>query len=166
MAYTFWHSGVLIGESDLEEERDDPRQCGGVFRPTAYGLEIFPRLTGILTAGYALKTHLDANGLSPEEMDRDELDQLFDTVPAAQKVIDIGRTLADVEMREPDGGTLEFASIGFIDRLEMEQVLREIEGRPLGLPVELPSGAPRYFVSATLRENPRASLPERAERWN
>ena len=59
MAYTFWHSGVLIGESDLEEASDNPRQHGGVFRPTAYGLEIFPRLTGILSEWYELKMHLE-----------------------------------------------------------------------------------------------------------
>ena len=38
MTYTFWHSGILIGESDLEEAYDHPRQHGGVFRPTDYGL--------------------------------------------------------------------------------------------------------------------------------
>ena len=78
MAHTFWHSGILIGESDLEESSQHPRQRGGVFRPTAYGLEIFPRLTGILSAGHALKTHLEANGLSPEAMEAGEIDELLD----------------------------------------------------------------------------------------
>ena len=68
MTYSFWHSGVLIGESDLEDRSDHPGQKGGIFRPTAYGLEILPRLTGFLSAGHALKTHLEANGLSAEEM--------------------------------------------------------------------------------------------------
>ena len=40
-----------------------------------------------LTAAHALKTHLDANDLSPDEMDK-----------------------GDVEMRAPDGRQLEFAS--------------------------------------------------------
>ena len=74
MAYTFWHSGILIGESDLEDASDFPRHYHGVFRPTAYGLEVFPRLSGMLSAGHALKTHLDANGLSPETMERDAID--------------------------------------------------------------------------------------------
>src|SRR5678815_4536973 len=111
MAHTFWHSGILIGESDLEESSHHPRQCGGVFRPTAYGLEILPRLTGFLSAGHALKTHLEANGLSAEEMRDAEIDDFLDATPAGKKLIDIGRTLADVEMRAPDGERLEFASI-------------------------------------------------------
>jgi len=111
MTYTFWHSGILIGESDLEEKSDHPRQRGGVFRPTAYGLELFPRLSGILAAGHALKTHLEANGLSPDEMDRQQIDELLDATPAGQKIIDIGRTISDVEMRAPDGQWLEFESI-------------------------------------------------------
>src|SRR4051812_12058348 len=51
MTYTFWHSGVLIGESELEDISDKPGQRGGTFHPTAYGLEIFPRLSGILSVG-------------------------------------------------------------------------------------------------------------------
>ena len=68
MAHTFWHSGILIGASDLEESSQHPRQRGGVFRPTAYGLEIFPRLTGILSAGHALKTHLEDEARSTAEV--------------------------------------------------------------------------------------------------
>src|SRR6188474_1522099 len=127
MTYTFWHSGILIGESDLEESADNHRQVGGVFRPTAYGLEVFPRLTGILSAGHALKTHLDANGLSPDEMEPYEIENLLDTTPAGQKIIDIGSTLSDVEIRAPNGLRMEFASIAFIDQEELRRVIREMQ---------------------------------------
>ena len=115
MTYTFWHSGILIGESDLEEPSGNPGQRGGTFRPTAYGLEVFPRLSGILSAGHALKTHLDANGLDPDELERDEIDELLENTPAGQQIIDIGRMLSDVEVQAPDGRRLEFASIAFSD---------------------------------------------------
>jgi len=161
MTYTFWHSGILIGESDCEDESDNPRHLGGVFRPTAYGLELFPRLCGILTAGHALKAHLDAHGLDPDEMERDEIEELLDTNPAGQKILDIGRALSEVEMRAPDGTRLEFASIGFIDTLEMERVGRELRGDSTDDPIELPSGAPRYFVSATLSDDTPAPITER-----
>ena len=88
MTYTFWHSGVLIGESDLEDRSDYPGQKGGIFRPTAYGLEVFPRLTGILSAGHALKAHLEANGLSPDDMGDAEIDDLLDATPAGKKIIE------------------------------------------------------------------------------
>jgi len=160
MAYTFWHSGILIGESDLEEASDNPGQRGGVFRPTAYGREVFPRLTGILSAGYALKTQLEANGVSQEEMDRGEfgeIDELFDTSAAGQKIIDIGRMLSEVEVRAPDGARLEFASIAFSDPSEIRRLLREMElGAPDDL-TDLPPNAPCYIVSATFRDDAPAS---------
>lgn len=157
MAYTFWHSGILIGESDLEEASDNPRQHAGIFRPTAYGLEVFPRLTGILSAGYALKMHLEANGVSTDDMDGVELDELFDSTPAGEKILDIGRTLSEVEMRAPDGLRLDFASIAFTDLSELQRLLGEMNaGAEHGLR-DLPPDAPRYVVSATLREGPPGS---------
>lgn len=153
MTFTFWQSGILIGESDLEERSDMPRHRGGIFRPTPYGVQIFPRLTGILSAGYALKTHLDANGLSPDDMSADQVEELLETTEAGQKVIDIGRTLSEVEVRAPDGAILEFASIAFIDTLELQELLSEmnIEGAP-DLH-DLPPEAPRYVVTGTIRED-------------
>ena len=38
MTYTFWHSGILIGDSDLDETSDNPGQRAGIFQPTPYGL--------------------------------------------------------------------------------------------------------------------------------
>ena len=157
MTYTFWHSGILIGDSDLEEKSDHPRQRGGVFRPTAYGLELFPRLSGILAAGHALKTHLEANGLSPDEMNRQQIDELLDETPAGQQIIDIGRTISEVEMRAPDGQRLEFESIAFSDLTELERLVRELKiGAVDDLP-DLTDTAPRYIVSATLRNRTQAS---------
>lgn len=152
MTYTFWHSRVLIGESDLEDKSDHPGQRGGIFRPTPYGLEVFPRLTGILTAGHALKTHLDANGLSPEEMEGSEIDELLDSTPAGQKIIDIGRMLSEVEMRAPDGRRLEFKSIAFSDLSEIQRLFHELDLGEGGKLRDLPPDAPRYIVSATLRD--------------
>jgi hypothetical protein len=161
MTYTFWYSGILIGESDLEEASNQPRQRGGVFRPTAYGLEVFPRLSGILSAGHALKTHLEQNGLSPDRMDQREIDELLDSTPAGQRIIDIGRMLSEVEMRASDGRRLEFASIAFSDLTEMQRLVREMEiGADHDL-TDLPAEAPRYIVSATLRDDTPASGSER-----
>ena len=172
MTYTFWHSGILIGESDLEEKSDHPRQRGGAFRPTAYGLELFPRLSGILAAGHALKTHLDANGLSPDEMDRQQIDELLDETPAGQQILDIGRTISEVEMRAPDGQRLEFESIAFSDLTELKRLVRELKiGAVDDLP-DLTDTAPRYIVSATLRNRTQASAiggradPFRGRHWS
>ena len=153
MTYTFWHSSILIGESDLEDTGDNPRQRGGVFRPTAYGEQVFPRLTGILSAGHALKTHLEANKLSPDELDADQIDELLDHTPAGQKVIDIGRMLSEVEVRAPDGKRMDFSSIAFIDPSEFDRVLGELAGGAAEHRTEPAADAPRYFVSATFHDD-------------
>lgn len=151
MTYTFWHSGILIGESDLEEPSGNPGQLGGIFRPTAYGLEVFPRLSGILSAGHALKTHLEANGLDPENLAHGEIDELLENTSAGRRIIDIGRMLSEVEVRAPDGGQLEFASIAFSDLLELQRLTAELKCEGADNLKELPADAPRYVVSATFR---------------
>ena len=166
MTYTFWHAGVLIGESEMDHECTEPRQLGGDFSPTEYGLEIFPRLTGILTAGRALKSYLDAEGLDPDTMTGGGVEELLQTTEAGLKILDIGRALSDVEMRGPDGQKLEFDSIGFSDILEFKRLALEDEGEP-DLEPELPPGVPRYIVSATLTARGSARLrgsPRRRQR--
>lgn len=161
MPYTFYHSGVLIGESKLEDVADNNRrQRAGVFRPTAYGMDIFPRLTGILSAGHALKEYLDANGLSPDDMEKGEIEQLLDATPAGQKIIDIGRMLSEVEIRRPNGTPQHFESIAFIDQLEWKRV-GQLLGDPAAELEELPPGVPRYVVSATLRKASGVTSRER-----
>ena len=154
MTYTFWYSGILIGESDFEDQTDTPRRMSGTFRPTAYGEEIFPRLTGVLSAGHALKALLDSKGLDPEEMDGDQIDELFETSEAAQKIVDIGRSISEVETRAPDGRRLEFKSIAFIDTLEIPRVLRELTGQTDVDPLE----GPRYVVSGTVSDEVPAAI--------
>jgi len=160
MPYTFYHSGILIGESDLEDARGNARQRAGVFRPTAYGMDIFPRLTGILSAGHALKTYLDANGLSPDDMAKADVEKLLDETPAGQQIIDIGRMLSEVEIRAPNDNRVDFESIAFIDQLEWNRVGRLL-GEPPAELEELPPGVPRYVVSTTLRKGPAGPSRER-----
>ena len=155
MSYSFWHSGILIGESDLDQPGNHPRQIGGFFRPTAYGFDIFPRLTGILTAGHAFKEHLESKGLELEELDKNEVADLLDTTPAGRKIIDIGRMLSDVELRGPDGRQLEFTSIAFTDLKQLKELVTKLD---LGVDTEeWPEDSPRYIVSATLVDDSRRS---------
>jgi hypothetical protein len=160
MTHTFWYSGILIGESDFEDPLDDPRRMSGTFRPTAYGEEIFPRLTGVLSAGHALKALLDAKGLDPDEMDGDQIDELFETSEAAQKIVDIGRAISEVETRAPDGRRIEFKSIAFIDTLEIPRLLRELTGETSEASDEPPDGA-RYVVSGTLLDELPDAISDR-----
>jgi len=160
MTYTFWHSGILIGESDLQEAPGNPRQLGGVFHPTAYGLEVFPRISGFLSAGHALKTHIEKNGRSPNELKTSDIAHLLDTTPAGQKIMAIGRVLSEVEMRAPDGVRLECASIAFSDVLEVQRLAQELARSAADRLADLPPDAPRYIVTATFRPGAAASRRE------
>jgi hypothetical protein len=161
MPYTFYHAGVLIGESKLEDVTSK-RQRAGVFRPTPYGLDIFPRLTGILSAGHALETHLRENGLSLDDMEKAEIEHLLDTNPAGQKIIDIGRMLSEVEIQAPNGTRKEFEQIAFIDQLEWKRVGKLLSDPEAEVAIEeWPPGVPRYVVSVTLRKSSSFSSRDR-----
>ena len=164
MPYTFYHAGVLIGKSKLEERSGNPRQRGGLFWPTPHGLELFPRLSGILTAGCALKAHMDALGLHEDDMDSDEIVEMLDSTPAGQKFLDIGRTISEVEVRSPDGRRLEFASIAFTDMNEILSITPDEAPDGVGKRVELPADGPRFFVSATFKPHTIARTNARPRR--
>lgn len=148
---------MLLGESDLEQSSSNPRQRGGVFWPTPYGVQLFPRLSGMLTAAHALEAHLDANGLSADALETSDIEVLFETTPAGQKVIDIGRMLSDVEIRAPDGRRLEIASIAFSDLMEIQRLTRDMQLDCAERIADVPPDAPRYIVSTTLRHETPAS---------
>ena len=149
MAYTIWHAGVYIGESDFEEGGGSPRQRGGVFRPTAHGLALFPYLSGMLAVANEFKLHLDSINRSADDLSDEEIREIFDTTPLGKKVLDIGRTLSEVEVRSPEGHRKEFASIAFSDLHEMKRLARDPNAAPSE--EEAPPDGPRYMVSATFR---------------
>jgi hypothetical protein len=151
MSYTFYHCGIVIGKSDLEGASPDPRQRGGVFWPTTYGLQLFPRLAGMLSATHALRTHLEANGLCPDEADQRVIDELLETTPAGRRIIDIGRMVIDVEMRAPDDRRVEFASIAFSEPMEIKRLAQDMRIEAASDLPDLPSDAPRHIVSVMLR---------------
>ena len=154
MTYTIWHDGIMIGESDFDRENPDgnPRQRAGIFTPTSYGQELFPRLTGILTASSALKDELEAQGLDPDEMDRDEVANMMETSAAGQKVIDIGRVLSQVEIRDERSHPLRFKQIAFIDLNEIRALARKLGAGEDKLD-SVPDDASALVVSATLSDD-------------
>ena len=84
MSYAFYHRGLVIGHSGLEAASPHPGQRGGVFWPTTYGLQLFPCLTGMLSATHAFTRHLEANGLCPGEVAHRVVDDLLETTPAGR----------------------------------------------------------------------------------
>ena len=151
MSYTFYHCGLVIGHSDLEVPSSHPRLRGGVFWPTTYGLQLFPRLAGMLSATHALKTHIEANDLCPDKMDQNVIDELLETTPAGRKILGLGRTLVDVEMRAPDSRRVELVWVAFSEPAEIKRLARELGIDAAGDLPDLPPDAPRHIVSVMLR---------------
>jgi hypothetical protein len=151
MPYTFYHCGIVIGHSDLEAPSSHPRLHGGVFWPTTYGLQLFPRLTGMLSAMHALRTHIQANDLCPDEVDQGVIDEVLETTPAGRKILGLGRTVVDVEMRAPDNRRVELASVTFTEPAEIKRLARELGIDAAGDLPDLPPDAPQHIVSVMLR---------------
>lgn len=151
MPYTLWHCGVLIGETDFGNHGRRRRQWADVFRPTRYGLEVFPRLTGMLTAAADLKDEMKRRGIRDFEAE-DAAPDLFASTDAGKKVVDIGRHLSEVEIRDPSGARVEFASIAFMDLMELDALSRRLVGGTDNPGFASDPDAPRYIVSATFRE--------------
>lgn len=154
MTYTIWHAGVLIGESDFDQGDDErPGHIAGVFRPTSHGREIFPLLSGIMTAGADLKDELRSRGLDENEMTSDEVENILDNTAAGRKVIDIGRNLSEIELRDPKGALLEFKTIAFIDTAELTRLMDRLDcASGEGYEAARDQHPPELIVSATLRD--------------
>ena len=157
MPYTLWHRKQLIGETDFEEERRPPQlgkgcHMAGVFHPNAYGRRLLPRLCGMLTAGLDLKEELVRRGLPTEDPPAEIVEQLFETTAAGAHIIDIGRVLCDVELRDPAGVTQKVASMAFIDLGELASLSRRLgESKDLDFE-EVPPNAAEFLVSVTLSD--------------
>jgi len=151
MSYTFYHCGVLIGQSDLEAEPPVPGQHGGVFWPTTYGLQLFPRLTGLLSATHALRTQLEANGLCPERVDHRVIDELLETTPEGRKILSLGRIASDIELRAPDNRRIEVLSIAFSEPTEIKRLVHELGIDDASDLPDPRTDAPQHVVSVMLR---------------
>jgi hypothetical protein len=151
MTYTIWHAGVLMGDTHFEHSGDNPGQRSGVFRATAHGRKVLPLLTGLLTAAADLKNELETRGLSEDDMSSEEIENVFEITAAGRKVIDIGRNLAEVQVRDPSGTPLEFSSIAFIDLGELAHLVDRLGcGSDARRDAFNDEHAPEFLVSATI----------------
>ena len=159
MKYSLWHCGVLMGNAHMRKSAERPRQVYGPFRPTAYGRTLLPQLTGVLSAGAALKQELSAKGMSEDSLaDASAVEDFLETSPAGQRMLDVGRIIADIELRDPAGVAAPFETIGFLDLAG----LRSWSGHPSApVPGGLASGDSHVLVSATLANRSSGRMSQR-----
>lgn len=104
----------------------------------------------MMTAAADLKDELNRRGLDPDDVPPDVMMHLFESTPAGAHIIDIGRVLSDVELRDPGGTTLVVSSMGFIDLAELTMLSLRLGTKMVSLD-QLPSDGPEFVVSVTLR---------------
>lgn len=157
MSFTLWHCGILIGETDFEHSRG--RHKLGAFRPTPYGLKLYPRISCMLTAASDLKDVMETRGVRSEEEAVERASEFIEHTEPGQRIIDLGRALCDVELYDPKGNLMTFKRIAFSDLQELRALCQKLEGESQIPPDnDLPPNAPRYLVSVTLGKR-HPSLP-------
>jgi hypothetical protein len=159
MPFTFWHRDQLIGETGVEGDRTEiaapvgeRRHLAGIFRPTAYGRRLLPRLCGIMTAGVALKEELVRRGVDPEDAPPEMMEHLFETTAAGAHILDLGRALSEVCLRDPGGVKMKIASIGFMDLNELASLSRMLGENQTVDYENVPAEVAEFLVSVTLSD--------------
>lgn len=103
-----------------------------------------------MTAAADLKEECLRRGLDPDDVPPDIMTHLFESTPAGAHIIDIGRVLTEVELRDPRGATLVVSSMGFMDLAELTSLSLRLGTKMVSLD-QLPPDAPEFIVSVTLR---------------
>jgi hypothetical protein len=159
MPFTLWHREQLIGETNFEQEHAEAalhlggrRHLAGVFRPTPYGRRLLPRLCGIFTAGFELKEELARRGFDADDVPPETMEELFESTAAGAHMIDIGRVLTQVALRDPGGVRLKVASMAFIELAELASLSRQL-GKNQTVDFDaVPSDVAEFLVSVTLSD--------------
>jgi hypothetical protein len=143
MKYTLWLNGHLLGDTRLEHKNPSGAQRMGGLRPTAYGLELLPGLSGFLSAASALKKALEQAGIDPDK-DADRTLELMETMPEGARFSELVKALSQLELREAGGDRAAFHTVIITDVREIAELTREFDPD-----AELPESAVQFVISAT-----------------
>ena len=144
MPYTLSLNGVVIGETDFEHKGRGPRQQAGIFRPTASGLEVLPRVTGMFAASLAFTRVVEQRKAEIETAE--SVMFLMENTPEGRTLIEHAKVIDQLELRDPAGTLLPVESIAVSNLQELAALAASKLGKA-------PSRdePPRYLISATIR---------------
>lgn len=144
MKYTLWLNGHLLGETRLEHRNPVGTQRMGGLRPTAYGLELLPGLSGFLSAASALKKAMHDVGISDPDKELDRTMALMETLPEGERFSELVKALSQLELREAGGNRAAFHTLIITDLRELAELSQGFDAD-----AEIAQGIPRFVVSAT-----------------
>jgi hypothetical protein len=152
MPYTVWKNGEKIGETRFELS-PGPRKRAGVFHPTALGLTVLPGITAMAPALLEFGVMCQERGVdindSRREVAERALDEYSDT-PQAKRIQLAAGHIADLELRDSTGKTLEWESIMISDMTTLVELAARRQPSARDQLKTLPGDPIRFMISTTL----------------
>lgn len=158
MTYSVWKNGEKIGETRFELS-PGPRKRAGVFHPTAFGLTVLPGITAMMPALFDFGAMCKARGVDVDD-DRPEAAERafndFESTPEGKRVQAAAACIAELELRDPAGRTLQWESLMVSDM----HAIAELAGRRNRGAADqlktLPGDPIRFMISTTLADQTAA----------
>ena len=154
MPYSVWKNGEKVGETRFELS-PAPRKRAGVFHPTAFGLTVLPGITAMAPALFDFGEMCRAQGVDVEDDRRETAERAFETfadTPEGKRVQAAASCIADLELRDSAGRTLEWESIMISDMTAIVELAgRRRHGAADQLKM-LPGDPIRFMISTTLAD--------------
>ena len=150
--YTVWKNGEKIGETRFELS-PGPRKRAGVFHPTAFGLTALPGITAMFPALLEFGAMCQERGVDVSDNRREVAEQAFETYsdsPEANRIRLAASHIAQLELRDPNGQTLEWESIMISDMTTLADLAARHRPSARNQLKTLPGDPIRFMISTTL----------------
>ena len=161
MPYSVWKNGEKVGETRFELS-PAPRKRAGVFHPTAFGLTVLPGITAMAPALFDFGEMCKAQGVDVEDDRPETAERAFErfaNTPEGKRVQAAASCIADLELRDSAGRTVQWESIMISDMTAIVELAgRRRHGAADQLKM-LPGDPIRFMISTTLADQ---STPRRA----
>jgi len=158
MPYSVWKNGEKIGETRFELN-PGPRKRAGVFHPTVFGLTVLPGITAMMPALFDFGRMCKERGVDVEDDRPEAAEHAFDSfanTPEGKRLQAAASCVAELELRDAAGDTMEWESIMISDMTKLAEIVeRHASGRANQLKM-LPGDPIRFMITTTLVEHPTA----------
>jgi hypothetical protein len=161
VVYTVWMYGQKIGETRFEALCAGRRRAG-VFHPTEFGIAMLPGITDMFPALVAFRDMCERAGVDVDD-DRPETGrdafEAFKGTPEGKRVVAAARRIAEIEVREETGESIQWESLAISNLEELVALAAQrTPSRPE--PPQRPNGDPvRFLISLTVATEGGDQIP-------
>ena len=154
MPYSVWKNGEKIGDTRFELS-PAPRKRAGVFHPTSFGLTVLPGITAMAPALFDFGEMCKAQGVDVEDDRRETADRVFNrfaNTPEGRRVQAAANCIADLELRDAAGRTMQWESIMISDMTDVVELAGRLRRGAVDQLEKLPGDPIRFMISTTLAD--------------